>query len=89
MHGFVNYRHKLAIIGDFSGYTSKPLLISVTEDDGINHSPDAVFYGGCDDPAQNWSITFPDSFGEDGKPLLLPLVKAGDQVKSDANKIMI
>lgn len=34
---FVNYRMKLAIIGDFSGYTSKPLRDFIYESNQGNH----------------------------------------------------
>ena len=50
--------------------------ISVTEGVGMMYSPNAVFYGRCDDPSQNWSIAFPDGYCEYDKPLLLSLVKS-------------
>jgi predicted RNA-binding Zn-ribbon protein involved in translation (DUF1610 family) len=49
--------------------------ISVTEGVGMMYSPNAVFFGRCDDPSQNWSIAFPDGYCERDKPLLLSLVK--------------
>ena len=50
--------------------------ISVTEGIGMAYSSNAVFYGRCDDPTQNWSIAFPDGYCEGGKPLLSKLVKS-------------
>ena len=40
------------------------------------YSPNAVFYGKCDNPENNWSIAFPDGYCEDGKPLLDELVRS-------------
>jgi len=48
----------------------------VTEGIGMMYSPNAVFYGRCDDPSQNWSIAFPDGYCKNDKPLLLSLVKS-------------
>ena len=43
---------------------------------GMMYSPDAVFFGRCDDPTQNWSVAFPDGYCEDDKPILDSLVKS-------------
>jgi predicted RNA-binding Zn-ribbon protein involved in translation (DUF1610 family) len=43
---------------------------------GMMYAPNAVFYGRCDDPTQNWSIAFQDGYCEEDKPLLLSLVKS-------------
>lgn len=43
---FVNYRMKLAIVGDFSGYTSKPLKDFMTES---NRGRDFFFVGTLDE----------------------------------------
>ena len=50
--------------------------LSVTEGVGMMYSPNAVFYGRCDDPTQNCGIAFPDGYCEEDKPLLLSLVKS-------------
>jgi len=50
--------------------------ISVIEGIGFSYSPNAVFYGRCDDPTQNWSIALPDGYCEESKPLLLKLVES-------------
>ena len=48
--------------------------ISVLEGFGFAYSPDAVFFGHCDDPTQNWSVACPDGYCEKDKPYLLELV---------------
>jgi len=50
--------------------------VYVTEGVGMMYSPNAVFYGRCDDPNHNWSIGLPDGYCEDGKPLLINLIKS-------------
>jgi hypothetical protein len=44
---FVNYRVKLAIIGDFSRYTSKPLKDFIYESNNGSH----IFFAGSEDEA--------------------------------------
>ena len=61
--------------------------ISVTEGVGMMYSPNAVFYGRCDDPTQNWSIAFPDGYCEKNKPMLLSLVKC-DKIKEKAFELL-
>ena len=56
--------------------------LSVIEGVGMMYSPNAVFYGRCDDPKQNWSVSFPDGYCERDKPLLLTLVKC-DKIKGE------
>ena len=57
--------------------------ISVTEGVGMRYSPNAVFYGSCNDPSQKWSIAFPDGLCKPGKPLLDDLVE-NESIKSRA-----
>ena len=61
--------------------------LTVQEGVGMMYSPDAVFYGRCDDPSQNWSIAFPDGYCENDKPLLLELVKS-KKIKEKAFKLL-
>ena len=61
--------------------------ISVTLGIGMMYSPNAVFYGRCDDPTQNWSIAFLDGYCEDDKPLLLNLVKS-KKIKNEAFELL-
>ena len=42
---------------------------------GMMYSPNAVFYGRCNDATQNWSVAFPNGYCENDNPLLLSLVK--------------
>ena len=52
--------------------------IAYTKGVGMMDSPDAVFYGCCEDsnPTQRWSVAFPYGFCEDGKPRLRSFVKS-------------
>jgi len=61
--------------------------IHVREGVGMMYSPSAVFYGRCDDPTQNWSGAFPAGLCEDGKPLLLGLVKS-ERIKKAAFNLL-
>ena len=61
--------------------------ISISEGVGMQHSPNAVFYGRCDDPSQNWSIAFPDGYCEEGRPLLFEIIK-DEAIKSKASEFL-
>ena len=61
--------------------------VSVAEGIGMMYSPNAVFYGRCDDRSQKWSIALPDGYCEDGKPLLLDLVKS-KKIKDKAFELL-
>ena len=61
--------------------------ISVTEGVGMRYSPNAVFFGRCNDSSQNWSIAFPDGYCEEDKPLLLSLVKS-KRIKDTAFELL-
>lgn len=47
---FVNYQVKLAIVGDFSGYTSKPLRDFIRESNEGRH----ICFQPCEDAALAW-----------------------------------
>ena len=61
--------------------------ISISKGVGMMYSPNAVFYGRCDDKTQNWSVAFPDGYCEHDKPLLLSLVK-DKRIKKDAFSLL-
>ena len=61
--------------------------VFVTEGVGMMYSPNAVFYGRCDNLTENWSVAFPDGYCENDKPMLLSLVKS-KRIKDKAFELL-